>query len=481
MMKTNSIAALLCGALLITPALASAQEAIEGTSLIADVVERVSPSVVNIVAETQVQRRTPRTPLEQFFFQNGMGPNNVVPRHGEGSGFVIDVKGLILTNDHVVDGATSITVNMPNGHKYKAHLKASDPSHDIAVLQLEEPMKPPLTAAQVAKLGDSDKVRVGEWVIAIGSPFSLQKTVTKGIISAMGRNMTIGQRQYLNLIQTDALINPGNSGGPLLNMKGEVIGVNSAINPNGQGIGFAIPVNRAKTIATELIAHGAYRGTWIGVNIEPVTEEQAQQFGMGDQAGVMVRSAVPGGPAAKAGVKPGDLITQINGQPVTSPIDLKVKVEGTTVGQPVHLAMVRDGKPQALDVTVEVMGKVDETAAAPEEDQQAPGLFGRKQHRAGGMEFLGVKARDLSHNDRQELELPDDLTSGAVITDVEQQSRAEALGLEPGDVIFWMNRGGVTGAAALDRALAALAQSKGGDVLMKVWRKGAMLLLQASF
>ena len=482
MMKRTTWALALVGALLVNPvtaALASAQDAVEGTSLIADTVERVSPSVVNIVAETQVQRHAARTPMEQFFF--GMGPNNVVPRHGEGSGFVIDIKGLILTNDHVVDGATNITVNMANGRKYKAHVKASDPSHDIAVLQLDDPIKPALTAAQVAKLGDSDKARVGEWVIAIGSPFSLQKTVTKGIVSALGRNLTIGQRQYLNLIQTDALINPGNSGGPLLNMKGEVVGVNSAINPNGQGIGFAIPINRAKAIATELISNGKYRGTWLGVNIEPITEEQAQRFGMGDDAGVVVRSVVRGGPAAKAGVRAGDLITQLNGQPITNPIDLKVKVEGTPAGQKIKLAMVRDGKPLVVDATVDVMGQVD---AVDDDDGTAgpgAGIFGHNAAKpTTGLEFFGIQARDLSARDRQDLELPDDLTAGAVITQVQPSSRAESLGLEAGDVIFWVNRGQVAGAAALDKSLSAMTHGR-AELLMKVWRRGSMLLLQASF
>lgn len=475
MMKASR-AVLLAGALLVHPITATvshAEDAVESTSLIADTVERVAPMVVNIVAETQVTRSYARSPLEQFFYGNG--PNNVVPRHGEGSGFVMDEKGLILTNDHVVSGATSITVNMANGRKYKAHLKASDPSHDIAVLQLDD-IKPPLTAAQVAKLGDSDKVRVGEWVIAIGSPFSLQKTVTKGIISALGRNLTIGQRQYLNLIQTDALINPGNSGGPLLNMKGEVIGVNSAINPNGQGIGFAIPINRAKVIANELISSGRYRGTWLGVNIEPVTEELAQRFGMGDQAGVVVRSAVHGGPAAKAGVLAGDLITHVNARPVTNPIDLKVQVEGTPAGQKAKLTVVRDGKPQDIDVTVEVMGKVDELA----DDQPAAAKATPRETAEGGLSFFGVEARDLGPQDRQEQELPPAITAGAVITQVGVGSKAEALGLEAGDVIFWLNRGQVGGASALDRALSAVAKGR-GELLIKVWRRGSMLLLQASF
>jgi serine protease Do len=476
MMKGFPLVAALTGILsILSPVGASTAAAqIEGTNLIADVVEQVGPTVVNIVAVQQVQRRGPPNFFDEFFHRFP-GPNNIVPKRGEGSGFVIDQKGLILTNDHVVADATMIQVNFPNGRKYRARLKASDPSHDIAVLQLDEPIKPALTPAQVAKLGDSDKLRVGEWVIAIGSPFSLQKTVTKGIVSALGRHMSIQGRSYLNLIQTDAMINPGNSGGPLLNMKGEVIGVNSAINPNAQGIGFAIPINRAKAIANELINTGHYKGTWLGVAIEPVSDEQAEQFGMGDQPGVLVRSVVKGGPAARAGVRPGDLITQVNGQPVTSPLELKVKVESTAAGTKAQIAIVRDSKPMTLDVTVDVAGKTQD-----DDKPAASASPGAASTSGGTAESFGIRARDLSSADARQLELPDDIVTGAVVSEVQTGSKAESLGLEPGDVIFWVNRAQVGGAKQLDSALGALPE-QGGTVFMKVWRRGSMLLLQASF
>jgi Do/DeqQ family serine protease len=445
-------------------------QAVEGSTLIADVVDKASPSVVNIVA-VSASRVRPFMMLDHFFLFPG--PNNIVPRRGEGSGFVIDQKGLILTNEHVVSGASSITVNMSNGRKYKATVKASDPSHDIAVLQLALPIQPPLSADQVARLGDSDRLRVGEWVIAIGSPFSLQKTVTKGIVSATGRHLTIQGRQYLNLIQTDASINPGNSGGPLLSMKGEVIGVNSAINPSAQGIGFAIPINKAKRIASDLIAHGEYRGSWLGVEISALDEEQAEQFGLGPAGGIVVRRVVRGGPAARGGVRAGDLITEVNGHPVDSPEQLKERVESTPPGRQTRLTVVRDGRTTAIDVTVEQAGRVaGEPAEAP-----LSKLFGRGRPSRSS---FGVAVRDLTARDRDRLELPSDVAGGVVVTDVAQGSRADALGLEEDDVIFWINKTSVDSARAFERAIASVPES-GGSVFIKLWRRGALLLLQASY
>jgi serine protease Do len=450
----------------------SLAQAVEGTNLMADVVEKVSPSVVNIVAVQEVRRRLAMSPFFDGFLYLFPGPNNVMPQKGEGSGFVIDQKGLILTNDHVVNGATSIQVSMATGRKYKAVVKGSDPSHDVAILQLVEPVQPPLGPNQVAKLGDSDKVRVGEWVMAIGSPFSLQKTVTKGIVSAVGRHMAIQGRQYLNLIQTDASINPGNSGGPLVNMKGEVVGINSAINPNGQGIGFAIPINLARKIANDIISHGQYHGTWMGVMIRPVSAEEADQFGMGTTAGVMVEKVVPKGPAAKAGIRPGDVITSCNGYAVDSPAELQERILSTPAGQQARLSVVRGGKTEQIPVTVE---EASRASSAEEEEDNPRSPLGKESS-----ESFGLSVRDLTANDRSRLEVPDDLEGGVVVERVEPGSRAQAIGLQEDDVLFWFNRSTVTSAKTFQKLLKGIPPS-GGAVFMKVWRQGSLLLLQASF
>jgi len=453
------------------PSLSGAQT-VEGTNLIADVVEKASPSVVNIVAVQQIQRRQAFSPFFDEFFYRFQGPNNIIPQKGEGSGFVIDQKGLILTNDHVVNGATSIQVSMNTGRKYKAVVKGSDPSHDVAILQLVEPVQPPLGPDQVAKLGDSDKVRVGEWVLAIGSPFSLQKTVTKGIVSAVGRHLSIQGRQYLNLIQTDASINPGNSGGPLVNMKGEVIGINSAINPNGQGIGFAIPINLARKIANDIISHGQYRGTWLGVLIRPVSAEEADQFGMGTTAGVMVQKVIPKSPAAKAGIRPGDVIASCNDHTVDSPAELQERVLATPAGQQARLSLVRGGRTEQISVTVEEAKR----AGSAEEEEEGP----KSSAGQGTIDNFGLAVKELTGGDRGRLEVPDSLGGGVLVSRVEPGSRAQALGLQEDDVIFWFNRSTVTSAQDFLKVLKGV-PSSGGSIFMKVWRQGALLLLQASF
>ena len=467
----RSVLLIAAGVVLTTaPLAASSFGASEALPSIADIVEKASPSVVNIVSESRPKSHA-ASPLEMLFGLQGR--NNVIPRRGEGSGFVVDAKGLILTSHHVVDEATSLSVTMSNGRKYKAKILAADPTHDIAVLKLEDPIQPALTPEQVAKLGDSDKDRVGDWVLAIGSPFSLQKTVTKGIISGKGRHLTIQGKQYLNLLQTDALINPGNSGGPLLNLSGEVIGINVAINPNAQGIGFAIPINTVKRIADDLIAHGRYRETWLGVNIAQLTEEQSRSFGVGDMAGVLVQRVLPGGPAAKAGLKPGDLVTKIGDTAVENPVDLKLKIESMQAGQATPITVMRGGKQQVLSIAVEL---APDDATLRDTDEETP-ADDTRDTRASGLAGLGLKGHALTPADRDRLELPAE-ARGVILTDIDESSRAAALGLAVDDVIVWVNGKEVDGPALLESQLKASANQ---TLLMKVWRRGALLFLQASF
>src|ERR1051326_6160949 len=286
------------------------------TGSFAKLAEAVKPAVINI--STQSKTTGGRTPLEDFYGEDffkrffGDAPERM-PQRGLGSGVIIDPSGVALTNAHVVDGATSIEVLTLDGAKHKAKVLGVDKKTDLAILQLDAGGK---TFAYVP-LGDSDAAQVGDWVIAVGSPFGLQATVTSGIISAKARQ--IGGGPYDDFIQTDAAINPGNSGGPLVNMRGEVVGINSAIVRGGSGIGFAIPSNMAKRVAAELRTAGKVTRGWLGVSLQPLTPELASSFGVKDAKGALVGDVSADSPAARAGLKSGDVITEFNGKKIEDP------------------------------------------------------------------------------------------------------------------------------------------------------------------
>ncbi len=300
----------------------------------------VKPGVVNISATTTV--KVPGNPFSHFFGPDDQGPSgdffrrygSDVPdrelkRRSLGSGFIIDKEGYIITNNHVVEKADEISVRV-SGKEYKARTIGRDPKTDLALIKLSTPVKD----LQPLALGDSDKMRVGDWVIAIGNPFGLEETVTKGIISATGR--VIGAGPYDNFLQTDAPINPGNSGGPLLNLKGEVIGINTAIVAAGQGIGFAIPINTARLITSQLREKGTVTRGWVGLVLQSITPEMAQTLGLKETTGVLVSDVLPGGPADNAGIQRGDVITNFNGKEVRNTSDLSRLVAETPIGTNSH-------------------------------------------------------------------------------------------------------------------------------------------------
>ena len=321
------------------------------------VAEQVRPAVVNIGTVTLAKGRRPLTPspfsddplfkdfFEQFF-GGGQGPRGEFKQPSLGSGVIIDKQGLVLTNFHVVKGADEITVRLSSKKEYRGRVVGNDPKTDLAVVRFQ-----PDSELTVARLGNSETLKVGEWAIAIGNPFGLDQTVTVGVISATGR-ADVGIATYENFIQTDASINPGNSGGPLLNLQGEVVGINTAIVAAGQGIGFAIPINMVKRVANQLIAKGKVVRGWLGVAVQPLTPELGQSLGAKGTAGAVVASIYPKSPAADAGLQQGDLVVAFDRTPVDDYHHLQRLVAESEVGKSVTLGVLR--KKQPLDLTVKI-------------------------------------------------------------------------------------------------------------------------------
>ncbi|HET6349970.1 MAG TPA: Do family serine endopeptidase [Candidatus Krumholzibacteria bacterium] len=399
----------------------------DGSSITADVAEKVGPAVVFIRTERTVDSKTDGdTPFDffrEFFPQQDNDPHQRMRRMpGGGSGFVFDDENRILTNYHVIKDADKITVvHEEDGEEqeYEAHVVGDDPHSDIAIIQVDKKAKLPKVA-----LGDSDKMRVGDWVMAIGTPFGqLQGTVTVGIVSAKGRNdlnIMGGSATYQNYIQTDASINFGNSGGPLVNMKGEAIGINTAINPSGQGIGFAIPINMAKRIMGELIAKGKVRYGYLGIRLQELDNTLAQGMGLPVNRGILVEDVYPDTPASKAGIARRDVIVKYDGQVVKEDSKFRMMVGSTPVGKTVPVVVMRDGKEKSLNVTLAERPEEDVLASTPTPETSA---------------WLGLHVEDArGAAARREYGL-DRGQSGVVITGVDQGSPADDANLQEGDII----------------------------------------------
>jgi len=323
------------------------------------VAERVRPAVVHIgTVQVARSRRGPMVPspyaddpffkdfFDQFFGPSRPGAPGEFRQPGLGSGVIIDRRGYVLTNFHVVKGADAVTVRLSNKREHRGRIVGSDPKTDLAVVRFE-----PDGELTTAPLGNSDALRVGEWAIAIGNPFGLDQTVTVGVVSATGR-ADVGIASYENFIQTDASINPGNSGGPLVNLRGEVIGINTAIVATGQGIGFAIPANMAKRVTSQLIDRGKVTRGWIGVSLQPLTPELAQALGLGGTRGAIVGRVYPGSPAAAAELKQNDVITSFEGVDVEDYHHLQRLAAEAEVGRTVKLGVVRDRKPRSVQLKI---------------------------------------------------------------------------------------------------------------------------------
>jgi len=391
-----------------------------------DLAEKVRPGVVNIQVVKKVKNvgfgfrsfgdpYGDKNPFGDFFgpFFEGNPPRSFEQR-GVGSGFVMNREGYILTNNHVVEDADQIKVKLANGKEYDGKVIGRDPKTDLALVKING-----ATDLHPLQVGNSDELKVGSWVVAVGSPFGLEQTVTAGIISAKGR--VIGSGPYDDFIQTDASINPGNSGGPLINMKGEVVGVNTAIIAEGKGIGFAIPINMAKEIAPQLQEKGHVTRGWLGVSIQEVTPELAKSFGLKEKKGALVAQVVSGSPAEKAGIEQGDVIVEFDGKNVADSKDLPRMVASTPVGKAVTITLSRNGK--VLDRQVKV-GELEEKA----EVAKTPST----------KKSLGITVQDLTPDIAKGLGLKKE--TGVVVTGVEPGSPAADAGIRTGDVIREVNR-----------------------------------------
>jgi len=391
---------------------------------IADIAEKVGPAVVNIDTVRMVKTQFPsfEDPIFRRFFGREFEEfRRTIPQKGTGSGFIINQEGHVLTNEHVVRKADKIKVTLSDGREFAGEVIGSDVTSDMAIVKIQADHLPTVT------IGNSDKLRVGEIVIAIGNPYGLQQTVTMGVVSAKGRSISTGTggHIYSNFIQTDTAINPGNSGGPLLNIKGEVVGINTAIIPYAQGIGFAIPINIAKRNIDDLINLGKVRRSWLGVYIQEVTPEIAEQFDLTEAKGVLVGDVIKDSPAEEAGIKRGDIITKVNDEKVNSPEELQDKIRDIDIDKKANIEVVRDGK------TINFIVKIGEMPTVEEESSEFP------KEKVFSVQ-TGLKVEAVTSEAAKELELP--WVKGLVITEVIPGSSADDMGLQPGDVILEANR-----------------------------------------
>jgi serine protease Do len=397
------------------------------------------PAVVNISSSRMV--KTPSQPFFNdpffgpFFGNQGPQPPREQRQRGLGSGVLVSPDGYILTNNHVVDQATEIKVVLTDKREFKGQVVGSDPKSDIAVVKISATRLPTLT------LGDSSNIQVGDYALAIGDPFGIGETATMGIVSATGRgNLDI--EDYEDFIQTDASINPGNSGGALINARSELIGINTAIlagNGGGnQGIGFAVPINMARFVMDQILKHGKVVRGYLGIGIQDVTPELAKAFNVPPGKGALVSDVSPDGPAAKAGLKKGDVIEELNGQPVTSSNDLKLQIASLAPGSVAHLKVSRNG--QLLDIPV-TLGELPEKSG-----KTAPG------EPEADTAMKGVEVDELTPAIRSELGLRPDV-KGVVVTDLGPGSPAADAGLQRGDVIQEVNRQAVNSVAEYQRLI----------------------------
>jgi serine protease Do len=421
------------------------------------------PAVVNLTTDAGRERavaRGPEMPVpdelqREFrdFFRRFKGPSTVLPMQGRGSGFIIHKDGYILTNNHVIDGAKEVRVKLSDARSFTAKVVGQDAKTDIALLKIDGAGNLP-----VLPLGDSDALQSGEPVMAIGNPFGLEQTVTTGIVSATGR--VIGGGPYDDFIQTDASINPGNSGGPLINAKGEAVGLNTAIfsrTGGSIGIGFAVPINMAKFVAPQLAAHGKVERGRLGVTIQPLSAELAKSFGLAQQDGALVSSVAEGSPAAQVGVRPGDVVVEYDGHKVGRPTDLSRAVAATPAGKQVTMKVMRDGKQMTLSPTIARLAEKEDEAVASAITE------GDKRGR------LGVAVEPLTPETARELGASE--KQGLVVKSVQDGSPADQAGIRPGDVITEVNRQPVRSAEDLRQAVE---QHKAGtSMLLLLKREGS--------
>ena len=423
----------------------------------ASVAEKVNPAVVTISTETTIKQRV-RIPS---FFEDFFGPQGDREREykaqGLGSGVIVRSDGVILTNNHVIDGADDIIVTLIDGREFPGKVTGTDPRSDIAVIQIDAKDLPSIS------LGNSDNLKVGEWVLAIGSPLSPEynHTVTAGIVSAKGRQVS-GLTGVQDFIQTDAAINPGNSGGALVNLRGELIGINTAIaSRTGQnsGIGFAISSNLARVVMEDILDDGKVSRGWLGVRIDRVSKDIAEMYGMKNTDGVLIRSLEKDSPAERDGIEPGDIVIAVNGQPVKTPTELSSIIGSKKPNEKVKITVIREGKEKTIEVTL---------GEFPTE------LLGNNTSKENKIEDLGLSVTNLDKSLRNELRLSDS-DYGVVIREVMRGSVAENAGLQRGDLIMRVNRARINNVDDFEKQIAEI--EPGGVVLLQIKRNGRRMIV----
>ena len=429
----------------------------------ADLAEKLSPSVVNISTTTVIEQKSrempsfpPGSPFEDFFKQFEKPGGKKRKAQSLGSGFIIDKSGYIITNNHVIDNAEKIMVILYDDTSFEATVVGKDPKTDVALLKIN-PKKTKLTAV---KFGDSNKLRVGDWVMAIGNPFGFGGTVTAGIVSARGRNLS---GSYDDYIQTDASINRGNSGGPLFDMNGNVVGINTAIfsqSGGSVGIGFAVSSNLAKQVTDQLKQYGRTKRGWLGVLIQEISKEIADSLGMKSVKGALVSSATEGGPAQKAGVKTGDVILKFNGIDIDTMKELPKVVAGTPVGKSVPLVILRNGKTITLNV---VLGELE----LAEKENLITKSSGNQKSKSKTFEKLGFVAEELSKSNIEKFKLKK-IKAGILISSVKEGSVAQEAGLLPGMVIVRVGQIEVNSIDVIEDAIKNAIKQKRKAILLLV-------------
>ncbi|MEA3435292.1 MAG: DegQ family serine endoprotease [Thermodesulfobacteriota bacterium] len=392
-------------------------------------------------------------PFKDFFGPNmRQDPQREFKQRSLGSGFIIDRKGYIVTNNHVVENADHIKVKLANEKEFDAKIVGRDPKTDLALIKIDAP-----SDLVPLKFGDSDALKVGTWVVAIGSPFGLEQTVTAGIVSAKGR--ILGSGPYDDFIQTDASINPGNSGGPLLNMKGEVVGINTAIIASGQGIGFAIPINLADGIVAQLIKSGEVTRGWLGVGIQDLTPELAEYYKVKGEKGVLITHIFEGDPADRGGIKVKDIIVKIDGKRVPTARELSSTIAGIPVGKKIAILLVRDGKKKT--VYIKIAKRQDDESLVKKETETS--------------DELGLKASELTPETARQLGYEEN-EKGVIITNVKPGSKGELSGIHPGDLIKEINRSPVSTLNDYQKKMQKIKKGKTIHLLIKRSRIGFIVI-----
>ena len=417
----------------------------------ADLAEKLTPSVVNISSFSQSET------------ENGEG--NTPLSESLGSGFIIDGNGYIITNNHVVDKAESISITLSDNTKTEARVIGKDPKTDLALIKIET--KRPLNAV---KFGDSDNIRVGDWVLAIGNPFGLGSSVTAGIVSAKSRDIESGP--YDSFIQTDASINQGNSGGPMFNLQGEVIGISSAIFSTtgaSQGVGFAIPANLAGWVISQLKEHGEVKRGWIGIKIQPNTPEIADSLGISANQGVVVSGITEQGPAQKAGLQAGDIVLSFNRQPIDNTKNLSRLIAETKIGTPAPIEIWRSGQKQTLTVPIELMPEETPLSAAKETASDAA----ETPDNGESLNIIGFTVKEISPELAERYKLAPS-TSGVVVTDILPNSDASRKGIKIGDIIVKIDKRNIIGESAFHEYVNDARRENNRPVLLAIQGQEAL-------